>query len=55
MTCREPAANRGHMVRPLAEHFAHVSASDIHDYGAGYEVQDYLFGPPPTPPRKAQT
>ena len=31
MTCREPAANRGHMVRPLREYFAHVEASDVHD------------------------
>lgn len=44
-TCREPAANRGYMVRPLAEVFASVDASDVHDYGAGYQVQDYLFGP----------
>lgn len=46
-TCREPAANRGHMVKPLSEYFAEVEASDIHDYGAGYPVADYLFGPPP--------
>lgn len=46
---REPAANRGHMVRPLAEYFYEVEASDIFDYGAGYPVQDYLFGPPPAP------
>lgn len=45
--CREPAANRGHMVRPLREYFAHVEASDAHDYGAGFLVQDYLFGPLP--------
>lgn len=44
---REPAANRGHMVKPLQERFARVEASDIHDYGAGFLVQDYLFGPPP--------
>jgi hypothetical protein len=44
---REPAANRGHMVKPLAEYFARVEASDIHDYGHGFAVQDYLFGPPP--------
>lgn len=49
LTCREPAANRGHMVRPLAEYFAKVEASDIHDYGVGYPVQDYLFGPLPDP------
>lgn len=42
--CREPAANRGHMVKPLQEYFAHVDASDVHDYGAGFAVQDYLFG-----------
>jgi len=47
MTCREPAANRGHMVRPLQEYFASVEASDIFDYGAGYPVADYLFGPAP--------
>lgn len=43
-TVREPAANRGHMVKPLAEYFRSVEASDVHDYGAGYPVQDYLFG-----------
>lgn len=37
-SCREPAANRGHMVRPLREYFASVEASDM---------QDYLFGPLP--------
>lgn len=47
MTCREPAANRGHMVAPLGEYFDHVEASDIFDYGAGFERQDYLFGPLP--------
>ena len=44
-SCREPAANRGHMVKPLREYFAHVEGSDIHDYGAGFPVEDYLFGP----------
>lgn len=48
-TCREPAANRGHMVKPLREYFNHVEASDVHDYGAGFAVQDYLFGPVPEP------
>jgi hypothetical protein len=48
-TCREPAANRGHMVRPLEEYFDFVPRSDIFDYGAGYPVQDYLFGPAPSP------
>lgn len=44
-SCREPAANRGYMVRPLAEAFGTVWASDVQDYGAGYPVLDYLFGP----------
>lgn len=44
MSCREPAANRGHMVKPLKEYFMQVSGSDIHNYGAGFPVQDYLFG-----------
>ena len=47
MTCREPAANRGHMVKPLREYFHSVEASDIHDYGAGFAVQDYIFGSDP--------
>lgn len=46
MSCREPAANRGHMVRPLAEYFASVDASDVHDYGVGYPVRDFLFPGP---------
>ena len=43
-SCREPCANRGYMVRPLQEFFSCVEASDIHDYGFGYGVEDYLFG-----------
>lgn len=42
---REPASNRGAMVRPLTEYFGAVLASDVHDYGYGYPVRDYLFGP----------
>ena len=49
MTCREPAANRGHMVRALSERFARVEASDVFDYGAGFDRADYLFGPDPDP------
>lgn len=45
LTVREPAANRGHMVKPLREYFGNVFASDVHDYGAGFPVEDYLFGP----------
>ena len=44
-TCREPAANRGHMVKPLAEVFGGVFGSDVHDYGADFPVLDYLYGP----------
>lgn len=44
LSVREPAANRGHMVKSLSEYFRKVDASDIHDYGAGYPVRDYLFG-----------
>lgn len=47
--CREPAANRGHMVAPLREYFHRVEGSDVHDYGAGFPVEDYLFGPLPEP------
>lgn len=43
MSCREPAANRGHMAMPLAESFANVDAADVHDYGVGFAVRDYLF------------
>tara|TARA_R110002072_G_scaffold302995_1_gene490872 strand:- start:948 stop:1652 length:705 start_codon:yes stop_codon:yes gene_type:complete len=41
---REPCANRGYMVHPLGEYFGDVLASDVHDYGAGFQVMDYLFG-----------
>jgi hypothetical protein len=47
--CREPAANRGHMVKPLRECFTRVEAADIFDYGAGFPQSDYLFGPEPEP------
>lgn len=46
MSCREPAANRGHMVAPLREYFASVDASDVHDYGVGFTQRDYLFPGP---------
>jgi len=49
MVARDPCANRGYMVAPLAEYFGKVEASDVHDYGAGFLVEDYLFGPPPHP------
>lgn len=45
-SCLEPAANRGYMVRPLKERFAEVRASDVHDYGHGFHVRDFLFPAP---------
>lgn len=45
--CWEPAANRGHMVKPLRERFGTVIASDFMDYGAGFPVIDFLTGPTP--------
>ena len=43
----EPAAGAGSMVGPLAEAGCEVTASDIHDYGAGYPTSDFLSAPPP--------
>jgi hypothetical protein len=43
-TVWEPAANRGFMVRPLAERFGRVIGSDIHDYGAGFPLHDFAGG-----------
>ncbi len=37
----DPAANRGHMVRVLVEYFSQVRASDLHDYGAGFAIEDF--------------
>lgn len=54
VTVQEPAANRGHMVRVLAEEFDHVTASDVHDYGAGFPQADYLM-PDLAAPRVAWT
>lgn len=47
MDCREPAANRGYMARALFGYFDRVEVADIHDYGLGWQVKDYLFGPLP--------
>jgi hypothetical protein len=48
-TAREPCANRGYMVRPLEGYFRRVIASDIFDYGCGFEQADYLFPGPMEP------
>lgn len=44
LTCLEPACGRGHMSRPLAEHFGSVSSSDAYWYGFG-EIRDFLTYP----------
>ena len=43
LTVWEPACGTGDMARPLAEYFSAVRASDVHDYGCGYEVRDFLW------------
>jgi hypothetical protein len=42
----EPAAGDGAIVNPLLASGRFVVASDIFDYGAGYEVLDYLVASP---------
>ena len=39
----DPCCGEGHMVRPLQEYFLAVAGSDVHDYGQGYEVHDFLM------------
>ena len=41
MIAWEPSCNRGYMVRPLKEYFAHVVATDLIDYGDNIQL-DYL-------------
>lgn len=43
MTAWEPAANRGYMAKVLRERFHFVHASDVHDYGYGFAVRDFLL------------
>lgn len=38
----DPACGRGHLLTPLAEYGYGVRGTDIHDYGKGYRVADYL-------------
>lgn len=47
LSCLEPAANRGYMVKALREYFGEVQASDVHDYGNGGTVRDFLDDPYP--------
>jgi len=46
-TALEPACGAGDMARPLSEYFKSVEAFDVHDYGHGYPVRDFLFGDAP--------
>lgn len=46
LTVWEPTANRGHMVTPLREYFGTVIGTDVHDYGAGFAVHDFLLPVP---------
>lgn len=39
----EPAANRGFLAEGLRDHFATVYGSDVHDYGVGFPVHDFLM------------
>ncbi len=41
-TAWDPAAGQGHMSEVLAEGFAEVEASDVHDYGRGYRVGSFV-------------
>lgn len=38
----EPACGEGHMAEPLRELFAAVHASDVHDYGCGYDLGSFV-------------
>jgi hypothetical protein len=44
----EPAAGDGAIVKPLQASGRRVFGSDIHDYGAGYAVADYLAAAAPS-------
>lgn len=46
----DPACGDGAMARPLGEYFMKVFASDVHDYGRGFKVQDFLFPGAELPP-----
>ncbi|MEX2630009.1 MAG: SAM-dependent DNA methyltransferase [Tistlia sp.] len=39
----EPACGRGDMVRALREGGCEVVGTDVHDYGAGFQVADFLW------------
>ncbi|OYD82593.1 methyltransferase (plasmid) [Azospirillum brasilense] len=39
----DPACGRGDMARPLQEYALAVAGSDVHDYGAGFVIHDFLM------------
>lgn len=39
----DPACGRGDMVRPLQEYALAVAGSDVHDYGVGFPIHDFLM------------
>lgn len=39
----DPACGQGHMVRPLDEYFDAAIGTDVHDYGCGYQIHDFLM------------
>jgi len=41
-SCWEPAAGEGHMAEPLRPFFETLYASDVHDYGRGYGVGNFI-------------
>lgn len=41
-TVLEPACGMGHIAGPAAEFFPQVLASDVHDWGGGFPVRDWL-------------
>jgi hypothetical protein len=43
LTCWEPACGEMHMVRPLAEYFGEVIATDVHRYGDDHELFDFTL------------
>lgn len=42
LSALEPAAGQGHIVKVLREYGFGVTAYDIHDYGFGFEQEDFL-------------
>ena len=45
-TVWEPACNRGYLVKGLGDYFETIIVSDVHDYGTGHGVYDFLWPDP---------